>query len=87
MIGGRVSIRGHFILTFAFISFLFAIFAINIQVNILLSFFVFGLLMKNHVLYESFGFYAEMPTLIGLLIIFQYIFSPYNEVSFINSLI
>lgn len=49
------------------------------QVNLLLSFFVFGLLMNNHVLYESFGFYGEMPTLIGLLIIFQFIFSPYNE--------
>lgn len=49
------------------------------QVNLLLSFFVFGLLMKTSVLYESFGFHNEMPTLIGLLIIFQFIFSPYNE--------
>jgi len=50
-------------------------------VNILLSFFVFGLLMNNNMLYESFGFYGgQKPTLIGLLIIFQFIFSPYNEV-------
>lgn len=49
------------------------------QVNLLFSFFVFGLLMHNDVLYESFGFYGERPTLIGLLIIFQFIFSPYNE--------
>jgi len=49
------------------------------QVNLLLSFFVFGLLMNNSMLYESFGFYNEMPTLIGLMIIFQFVFSPYNE--------
>jgi len=49
------------------------------QVNLLCSFFVFGLLMHQDILYESFGFYGERPTLIGLLIIFQFIFSPYNE--------
>jgi len=49
------------------------------QVNLFLSFFVFGLLMHQSVLYESFGFHDSQPTLIGLLIIFQFIFSPYNE--------
>jgi STE24 endopeptidase len=41
---------------------------------------VFGYLMHRQVLYTAFGFNV-MPTLIGLLIIFQFIFSPYNEVS------
>lgn len=49
------------------------------QVNTFFSFMVFGLLMKKSELYEAFGFTIQ-PTLIGLLIIFQFIFSPYNEV-------
>lgn len=49
------------------------------QVNLFMSFFVFGLLMNMKILYESFGFYDQQPTIIGLLIIFQFIFSPYNE--------
>ncbi|CAB1334932.1 unnamed protein product [Coregonus sp. 'balchen'] len=31
-------------------------------------------------LFMAFGFYDSQPTLIGLMIIFQFIFSPYNEV-------
>lgn len=49
------------------------------QLNLLFSFFVFGLLVNNKILYESFGFADEQPTLIGLVIVFQFIFSPYNE--------
>ncbi|XP_047128545.1 CAAX prenyl protease 1 homolog isoform X1 [Hydra vulgaris] len=49
------------------------------QINLILTFFVFGLLMDNKTLYKSFGFYSQEPTLIGLLIVFQFIFSPYNE--------
>jgi len=49
------------------------------QINLLLSFFVFGLLVNNKVLYDSFGFHDQQPTLIGLVIVFQFIFSPYNE--------
>lgn len=48
------------------------------QVNLFLCFMVFGFLHQNKALYEAFGFNA-MPTLIGILIIFQFIFSPYNE--------
>jgi len=49
------------------------------QVNTFFSFMVFGFLMKKSELYEAFGFEIQ-PILIGLLIIFQFIFSPYNEV-------
>ena len=57
-------------------------FAINIvisQVNLLLCFSVFALLYKNPLIYAAFGFVDERPLFIGLLIIFQYIFHPYNE--------
>jgi len=42
---------------------------------------IFGHLMHNKVLFASFGFPDSQPTMIGLVIIFQFIFSPYNEVS------
>lgn len=42
---------------------------------------IFGYLMHNKVLFASFGFPDSQPTMIGLVIIFQFIFSPYNEVS------
>ncbi|ELU11443.1 hypothetical protein CAPTEDRAFT_171238 [Capitella teleta] len=48
------------------------------QFNTFFCFMVFGLLMNRSELYEAFGFTSQ-PTLIGLLIIFQFIFSPYNE--------
>jgi len=58
------------------------------QINLLLSFFVFGLLVNNSELYHSFGFYDQQPTLIGLVIVFQFIFSPYNElVGFLMTLL
>ncbi|CAG5136664.1 unnamed protein product [Candidula unifasciata] len=49
------------------------------QVNLFLCFLVFALLMKKTILYSAFGFDTQ-PTLIGLIIIFQFIFAPYNEV-------
>lgn len=49
------------------------------QVNLFLCFLVFALLYKNEHLFAAFGFYNSKPIFIGLLIIFQYIFSPYNE--------
>jgi STE24 endopeptidase len=48
------------------------------QVNTFLCFLMFALLMNQHAVYVAFGFESQ-PTLIGLLIIFQFIFSPYNE--------
>ncbi|XP_033635825.1 CAAX prenyl protease 1 homolog [Asterias rubens] len=50
------------------------------QVNLFLCLFLFGLLIEKKELFEAFGFYASQPTLIGLVIIFQFVFSPYNEV-------
>jgi len=49
------------------------------QVNTFLCFMVFGLLMDLKPLYSAFGF-TDQPIFIGLVIIFQYIFSPYNEI-------
>ncbi|KAK2187946.1 hypothetical protein NP493_149g03019 [Ridgeia piscesae] len=48
------------------------------QANMLLSFLIFSMLMKQQVLYDAFGFTSQ-PTIVGLTIIFQYILSPYNE--------
>lgn len=48
------------------------------QVNLFLCFMVFALLINRTELFEAFGF-STQPTIIGLLIIFQFIFSPYNE--------
>ena len=44
-----------------------------------LCFMVFAFLSKEVVIYRAFGFDTQ-PTLIGLMIIFQFIFSPYHEV-------
>lgn len=53
---------------------------IIMQVNLFLLFLVFGVLFKYEVLYRAFGFRNEQPVLIGLLIVLQFIFSPYNAV-------
>uniref|UniRef100_A0A4W3JBB0 CAAX prenyl protease n=1 Tax=Callorhinchus milii TaxID=7868 RepID=A0A4W3JBB0_CALMI len=50
------------------------------QVNSFFCFFLFAVLMDRKELFSAFGFYDSQPTLIGLMIIFQFIFSPYNEV-------
>lgn len=50
------------------------------QMNSFLCFFLFAVLIGRKELFAAFGFYDTQPTLIGLLIIFQFIFSPYNEV-------
>ncbi|KAM4805538.1 CAAX prenyl protease 1 homolog isoform X1 [Urocitellus parryii] len=53
----------------------------NVKVmNSFLCFFLFAVLIGRKELFAAFGFYDCQPTLIGLLIIFQFIFSPYNEV-------
>lgn len=51
------------------------------EANLFLSFMVFGMLYKNQAVYDAFGFTGIRPVFIGLYIIFQFIFSPYNEVS------
>lgn len=50
------------------------------EINLFLCFMVFGLLYKNKLIYASFGFMHAQPIFIGLMIIFQYIFSLYNEI-------
>ncbi|KAM9687785.1 CAAX prenyl protease 1 homolog isoform 4-T4 [Trichechus inunguis] len=50
------------------------------QMNSFLCFFLFAVLIGRKELFAAFGFYESQPTLIGLLIIFQFVFSPYNEV-------
>ncbi|XP_066232067.1 CAAX prenyl protease 1 homolog isoform X2 [Saccopteryx leptura] len=50
------------------------------QMNSFLCFFLFAVLIGRKELFAAFGFFDNQPTLIGLLIIFQFIFSPYNEV-------
>lgn len=50
------------------------------QVNLFLMFLVFGLLYKYQPMYHTFGFHDQQPVLIGLLIVLQFIFSPYNAV-------
>ncbi|NXW82039.1 FACE1 protease, partial [Alopecoenas beccarii] len=51
-----------------------------LQMNSFLCFFLFAVLIGRKELFAAFGFYDTQPTLIGLMIIFQFIFSPYNEV-------
>jgi len=48
--------------------------------NSFLCFFLFAVLIGQKELFMAFGFHDTQPTLIGLMIIFQFIFSPYNEV-------
>ena len=49
------------------------------KVNTFLYFMIFAALMNRQVFYTSFGFEQEKPVLIGLLIILQFLFAPYNE--------
>ncbi|XP_052001071.1 CAAX prenyl protease 1 homolog [Xyrauchen texanus] len=49
------------------------------QMNSFLCFFLFAVLIGRKELFVAFGFHYSQPTLIGLMIIFQFIFSPYNE--------
>ncbi|XP_005100140.1 CAAX prenyl protease 1 homolog [Aplysia californica] len=49
------------------------------QINMFLCFGIFAVLMKEKVLFAAFGFDVQ-PTMIGLIIIFQFILAPYNEV-------
>lgn len=49
--------------------------------NSFLCFSLFAALIGRKELFVAFGFNDSQPTLIGLMIIFQFIFSPYNEVN------
>ncbi|CAG10466.1 unnamed protein product, partial [Tetraodon nigroviridis] len=49
------------------------------QMNSFLCFSLFAVLIGRKELFVAFEFNDSQPTLIGLMIIFQFIFSPYNE--------
>nr|CAD7423331.1 unnamed protein product [Timema monikensis] len=53
---------------------------IIMQVNLFLTFLVFGLLFKYDALYKVVGFEKEKPVIIGMLVVLQFILSPYNAV-------
>jgi STE24 endopeptidase len=51
------------------------------EINLFIMFFAFGLLLNNHTIYAAFGFSEEgnvAPTLLRLMIVFQFIFMPYS---------
>ncbi|XP_077540975.1 CAAX prenyl protease 1 homolog isoform X1 [Haemaphysalis longicornis] len=48
------------------------------QIHLFFCFLIFSLLYSDDRVYRAFGFYNTRPVLIGLLLIFMYIFSPYN---------
>ncbi|XP_014242540.1 CAAX prenyl protease 1 homolog isoform X2 [Cimex lectularius] len=50
------------------------------QVNLFLQFFAFGILFKYPQLYKAFGFQHEQPIIIGLIIVLQFVFAPYNSI-------
>lgn len=50
------------------------------EVNTFFYFLIFAVLMNRQVFYSAFGFDNEKPVFIGLIIILQFIFAPYNEV-------
>ncbi|XP_054718196.1 CAAX prenyl protease 1 homolog [Uloborus diversus] len=50
------------------------------QVNLFLCFAVFALLYKNDTLFAAFGFYDQQPVIVGLVVILQFVFAPYNEI-------
>lgn len=72
---------GHFHVDAEMSSIQFSPLPLSLQMNSFLCFFLFAVLIGRKELFVAFGFYNSQPTLIGLMIIFQFIFSPYNEVS------
>lgn len=53
------------------------------QINLFLMIYGFGVLADWDLVFEAYGFppsYFGKPTLIGLLIVFQFIFAPYHQV-------
>uniref|UniRef100_A0A8C7D1L0 CAAX prenyl protease n=1 Tax=Oncorhynchus kisutch TaxID=8019 RepID=A0A8C7D1L0_ONCKI len=71
---------GHFHVDAEMSSIQFSPLPLSLQMNSFLCFFLFAVLIGQKELFMAFGFYNSQPTLIGLMIIFQFIFSPYNEV-------
>ena len=51
------------------------------QVDLLISLYLFSFFFKQQDIYDSFGFYGIQPIIIGLIIVFQLLFSPIHTVS------
>uniref|UniRef100_A0A0N5BHY2 CAAX prenyl protease n=1 Tax=Strongyloides papillosus TaxID=174720 RepID=A0A0N5BHY2_STREA len=51
---------------------------IVMEVNLFFLFFVFAYFYRWSAIYEAFGF-STQPTIIGLIVVFQFITAPYNE--------
>lgn len=49
------------------------------QLNLLFMLYSFQYLFQYRPLYSAFGFYNAQPILLGLIIVLQYVFSPYNQ--------
>uniref|UniRef100_A0A915CVI5 Ste24 endopeptidase n=1 Tax=Ditylenchus dipsaci TaxID=166011 RepID=A0A915CVI5_9BILA len=50
------------------------------EANALLLLAVFAYFYRQETLYTAFGFYNTQPVVIGLLLVFQFVTAPYNEV-------
>uniref|UniRef100_A0A0K0E7G6 CAAX prenyl protease n=1 Tax=Strongyloides stercoralis TaxID=6248 RepID=A0A0K0E7G6_STRER len=51
---------------------------IVIEINLFFLFFVFAYFYRWKAIYDAFGF-STQPTIIGLIVVFQFITAPYNE--------
>ena len=49
-----------------------------------LMLFTFGYFMGQDLVFTSFGFHDGHPTMIGLFLVFQFIFSPYYQVGVVG---
>ncbi|EJW81448.1 hypothetical protein WUBG_07644 [Wuchereria bancrofti] len=49
------------------------------EINLLLLLAIFAKFYRSTPLFHAFGFYDSKPTIIGFMIVFQYITAPYNE--------
>ncbi|KAI5740556.1 hypothetical protein M8J76_005009 [Diaphorina citri] len=52
---------------------------IVMQLNLLFMLYSFQYLFQYPPLYSAFGFYDSQPILLGLIIVLQYVFAPYNQ--------
>lgn len=64
---------GHWALWHAVIQIVFT------EINLLLLLVIFAKFYRSTSLFHAFGFYDSKPTIIGFMIVFQYITAPYNE--------
>lgn len=59
-----------------------------LQVNLFFLFVAFSFLFRYDIIYKAFGFYNGRPVIIGLLIVLQFIFTPYHFIlSFLMTLL